>query len=143
MSRFGIGANRLESVTSLRSMLQAGNGRLTYRCLLTVWRRSLRNGNWSRLEVSEKALVRCALWVARVRGSICNMRLMVQVLSVLLRLVQSCRSRIVDAGSRRANAMLQEYGKSPHDVFSWIPQLQEWLHDPRYVRYLGILQVNP
>jgi hypothetical protein len=123
-------------------MIHADGGRLTYRCLAAVWRKGLRNGNWSRLDVSEKGLIRCALWVARIRGSICNMRLMVQVLSVLLRLVRNCRSRIVDAGNRRAHAILQAYGQGPKSVFSWVPQLKEWLRDAGYISYLGLLEVN-
>jgi hypothetical protein len=110
--------------------------------LLAVWRKGLRNGNWSHLDVGEKALIRCALWVARVRGSICNMRLMVQVLSVLLRLARNCRSRIVDAGNRRAHAMLKAYATGPNTVFRWVPELREWLRDPRYISYLGLLEVN-
>jgi len=134
--------NQHESIRSMLTMIHADGGKLTYRCLLTVWRKGLRNGGWSRLDVGEKALVRCALWVARIRGSICNMRLMVQVLSVLLRLARNCRSRIVDAGNRRAHAMLRAYGEGPRNVFSWVPQLQQWLLDPGYIRYLGLLEVN-
>ena len=122
----------------LRHILVDGD-QLTYRSLLSVWRKGMRNGNWSRLPVAEKALVRCALWVARIRGSIRNMRLMVQVLSVLLRLVRNRRTRIVNAGNRRAQAMLEAYRKG---VFNWVPQLREWLYDPRYVVYLGLLEVN-
>jgi hypothetical protein len=48
----------------------------------------------------------------------------------------------VDAGSRRARAMLQEYDKSVNGVFGWVPRLREWLHDSGYVRYLGVLEVN-
>jgi len=138
-----MGISHRQSIQSLRRMIQGDGDRLTYRCLVSVWRKALRNGSWSRLDSTEKALVRCALWVARIRGSICNMRLMVQVLSVLLRLLQGCRSRIVDAGNRRAHAMLQEYDKSPNRVFGWVPQLRKWLSDPRYVCYLGVLEVNP
>jgi hypothetical protein len=138
----GLGMPRRESLRSMLAMIHADGGRLTYRCLLAVWRKGLRNGGWSRLDVGAKALVRCALWVARIRGSICNMRLMVQVLSVLLRLVRNCRSRIVDAGNRRAHAMLQAYAEGPKNVFSWAPQLREWLWDAGYIRYLGLLEVN-
>ena len=129
-------------VDSLQRMIHADGDRLTYQCLLAAWRKGLRNGNWSRLDVADKALVRCALWVAKVRGSIWNMRLLVQVLSVLLRLIRHCRTRIQDAGNRRAQAMLQAYAAEPKQVFKWIPQLREWLHDARYVTYLGLLEIN-
>jgi hypothetical protein len=134
--------NPRQSVRSLPSVLQAAGGKLTYRTLVNLWRKGLRNGNWSRLELTDRALVRCALWVARIRGSISNMRLMVQVLSVVLRLLQGCRSRILDAGNRRVRAMLQEYAKSRNGISSWVPQLKEWFLDPRYVWYLGVLEIN-
>jgi hypothetical protein len=38
--------------------------------------------------------------------------------------------------------MLEEYAK-PGGVFSWAPRMREWLYDPRYVRYLGVMEVNP
>ena len=128
-----------EALRSLRAIVSADGDQLTYRSLTLLWRKGMRNGNWSRLDVAEKALVRCALWVAKVRGSIRNMRLMVQVLSVLLRLIRNRRSRIVDAGNRRAQAILEQ---CRNGAFNWVPQLREWLHDPRYVWYLGLTQVN-
>jgi hypothetical protein len=138
----GLNAPRPQSIHSILTILHDDGNRLTYRCLVTVWRKGLRNGNWSRLDVSDKSLIRCALWMAKIKGSICNMRLMVQVLSVLLRLVRNRRSRIIDAGNRRAHAMLRTYGEGPKSVFSWVPQLREWLWDAGYIRYLGLLEVN-
>ena len=138
MIQLSTGLSRRESVRSILSLIHADGSGLTYRSLLVAWRKGMRNGNWSRLCVPERALMRCALWVARVKGSICNMRLMVQALSVVLRLIQNRRGRIVDAGNRRAQAILERY----RNVFSWVPQLREWLCVPRYVAYLGLLEVN-
>lgn len=87
-------------------------------------------------------MFRCALWVAKARGKISNVRLMVHVLGIALKLLKTYRSRIVNAGSRRATLMFEEYSK-PGGVFSWAPQTREWLYDPGYVRYLGMLEVNP
>lgn len=70
------------------------------------------------------------------------MRLMVQILRIALKLLDGTRSRIAKAGSRRAMAMLEAYAKLG-GVFSWAPQMKEWLRDPRYVWYLGVMEVNP
>ena len=121
--------------------LRAGDS-LTQSWLNRVWRRSRRNRSWGRLSIAEKGLFRCALWVAKVRGRISNMRLMVQVLRIALKLLETYRSRIVNAGRRRATQMLVEYAK-PGGVFSWAPRMREWLYDPGYVRYLGVMEVNP
>jgi len=115
---------------------------LTYETIVDVWRRGLRNGGWALLDVSDKALLRCAMWVAKARGSIYNMRLLVQVLKVLLKLLQRCRSRIANAGRARARGMLESYEKDPKGVFNWAPRLRDWLCDPRYQLYLGLLAVN-
>jgi len=109
--------------------------------LVGFWRRSLRNGSWRRLNVAERGLFRCALWVAKARGKINNMKLMVQVLRIALKILESFQSRIAKAGRMRAMVMFEAYAK-PGGVFSWAPRMREWLHDPRYVWYLGVVEVN-
>jgi len=130
----------LSSLPTGDTVLRRGDS-LSYSYLAGCWRRSLRNGNWGRLSISERGLFRCALWLARARGKISNMRLMVHVLRIVLKLLESCRGRIQKAGRRRAMQMLGEYAK-PGGVFSWAPRLREWLNDARYVRYLGVMEVN-
>jgi len=115
---------------------------LTYSWLNGVWRRSYRNRSWGRLSISEKGMFRCALWVAKARGKISNMKLVVHILRIALKILATHPSRILNAGRRRANKMLEEYAK-PGGVFSWAPRMREWLYDPRYVRYLGVMEVNP
>jgi hypothetical protein len=66
---------------------------------------------------------------------------MVQVIRIALKLLQSFQSRIVKAGRARGVVMFEEYAR-PGGVFSWAPRMREWLHDPRYVWYLGVVEVN-
>jgi hypothetical protein len=101
----------------------------------------LRNGGWARLEIAEKGLFRCALWIAKARNRITNTRLMVQVLRIALKLFKSFQSRIVKAGKARATMMLETYAR-PGGVFSWAPRMREWLYDPKYIVYLGAMEVN-
>jgi len=93
------------------------------------------------LSVAERGLYRCALWVAKARGKITNTRLMVQTLRVALKLLEGFQNRIAKAGKARAAVMFEEYAK-PGGVFTWVPRMREWLHDPRYLLYLGVLEVN-
>jgi hypothetical protein len=37
--------------------------------------------------------------------------------------------------------MFEEYAK-PGGVFSWAPQMHEWLLDRKYIVYLGVFEVN-
>ena len=69
------------------------------------------------------------------------MKLMVQVLRIALKILESFQSRIAKAGRMRAMVMFEAYAK-PGGVFSWAPRMREWLHDPRYVWYLGVVEVN-
>ena len=114
---------------------------LTHPSLVRFWRRSIRNRSWGRLNVAERGLYRCALWVAKARGNITNTRLMVQVIRIALKLLKNFQSRILKAGSARAAMMFEEYAR-PGGVFSWAPQMREWLLDRKYIVYLGVLEVN-
>lgn len=117
--------------------LSRTNSFQTYAPLATIWHRSLRNGSWTTLTSSKKALYRCALWIAKARGYISNRRLVEQVLQIVKQLLQSVQSRIATAGSKKARMMLEAYGK-PHGVFSWAPHVREWLQDLTYIFYLGV-----
>jgi hypothetical protein len=80
------------------------------------------------------------MWIAKARGNISNTKLMVQVLGVAVKILQTI-SRIGKAGKTRATTMLHEFSK-PGGVFSWAPRMRDWLHDPRYQTYLGLLEIN-
>jgi len=125
----------------LRTVALQGSDSLTYSTLRQLKRRGLRNGGWARLEIAEKGLFRCALWIAKARNRITNTRLMVQTLRVALKLLEGFQSRIAKAGRARARMMFEEYAR-PGGVFSWAPRMREWLYDPKYIVYLGVLEVN-
>ena len=125
----------------LRTVALQGSDSLTYYTLRQLKLGGLRNGGWARLEIAEKGLFRCALWIAKARNRITNTRLMVQVIRIALKLFKSFQSRIVKAGKARAAIMFEEYAR-PGGVFSWAPRMREWLHDPKYILYLGVLEVN-
>ena len=129
--------------TAIRMSELLGRGdSITYPCLVGLRRRGLRNGSWGRLESGQRALFHCAMWIARARGRVCNAKLMVQVLRVAMRLMDSARSKILRLGRSRSASMLANHSK-PNGVFAWAPKLREWLNEAGYVWYLGILEVNP
>lgn len=129
-------------VSSRHSMARDLRGNyLEYSSLICLWRRSYRNGSWAMLDTAERGLFRCALWVAKARGKISNTRLAVHVLRIALKLLENFKSRIGKAGGDRAKMMMEAYAK-PGGVFGWAPRMREWLHDPRYVWYLGVMEVN-
>ena len=126
----------------ISDLLLSHDDTITHRVLVGLRRRGLRNGNWKRLNIEDKALFRCAFWVAKAKGKITSTKLMVQVLKIGLKLVEGAKSAIHKAGQRRTTLMFQTYSK-PLGVFSWAPQVRGWLNDSRYVWYFGVLGVNP
>jgi len=100
-------------------------------------RKALRNGSWACLSSTEKALYRCALWIAKRRGCIINNALVAQVLGILQSFFEGIRTRIAAAGRKRARTMLESYARHG-GVFSWAPRVKEWLLDANYIFFLGV-----
>jgi len=133
--------NSIPSRGRLGDLFPHDGNSLSYSSLARFWRRCIRNRSWRRLNVAERGVYRCALWIAKARNRVTNTKLMVQVLRIVLKLFDVFQSRIFKAGKARAVTMLAEYAQ-PGGVFSWAPRMREWLHDPKYIMYLGVLEVN-
>jgi len=113
---------------------------LDYSGLLAVRRRGLRNGNWRRLSLVDRGLFRCALWVTRVRGDIASLKLLVRVLGVALKLLESCSMRIWMAGKARAEVLKRRF--EDRHLFDWAPQVRDWLVDRGFVFHLGLGELH-
>jgi len=100
----------------------------------------LRNGNWARLSALDKAFYRCALWVARARGCIRNMRLLVEVAKVVMRLLASREAYVMRVGYHRAQVLMKHL--TENDVTKWAPQVSEWFKHRSFILYLGALELN-
>lgn len=110
-----------------------------YPGLVSLQRRGFRNGNWRRLPLVDRALFRCALWVAKVRGRIVSLKLLVRVLGVVLRLLDTPRMRIWRAGRERAEELIRRF--EDRGLFQWAPQVRNWLTDRGYVFQLGLAEL--
>ena len=109
---------------------------MKYAELLSFFRKGLRNGNWHRLSHRRKGLYRAVLVYIRVKGEIVNSKLAAMVLSIIGKLTETRRLRILKAGQEKANRILSTYGEN--GVFEWCPQLKEWLKEPDYIFWLGL-----
>lgn len=142
---FGAYEARVNPIPSTEILNPVSNSRkenvsrcsISFACLHGLWRKSLRNGSWAIVSSTEKALYRCALWIARERGCIVNRGLVAQVLEIVGHLLNRIRSRIAAAGKERARLMLRRYSNRG-GVFGWAPQVTEWLRDATYIFYLGV-----
>ena len=108
---------------------------LTYAELLTSLKKGVRNGNWRKLDRVERAFYRASLCFARIRGRIVNSRLVELLSSILERLLETPRMRIMRRGVERAAEMLEKYEKA--GVFKWAPMLRKWLAEKEYIEWLG------
>jgi hypothetical protein len=98
---------------------------ITYKELLTSFRKGLRNSNWKRLRRLEQALVRAALWYTKGQGVILNETLVSELSTLVDRLKATKGAHILKRGYKKASALLSK-GES---VFAWAPSLRKWLKD--------------
>jgi len=129
-----------KKIQGIRGLLSTDGAFLSHASLAGFMRRGFRNGNWAALSVAEKALFRCALWVAKVRGRISNTKLMVHVLGIALKLTEGFRSHMLKAGRTKATVMYKMYAEK--GVFDWAPHTKRWLFDRNFIRYLGLLEIH-
>jgi len=112
----------------------------SHRFLRSAYKKGLRTGGWHRLGLEDKGLFRCALWVAKVRGRLANMRLMVQVARILTKLLATFKGLMVRLGrieAERLTLCLQS-----RKAEEWAPRALEWVRDQRFITYLGVLATN-
>ena len=104
---------------------------ITYKYLLTAWRKGLRNGNWKRLSHLERALYRASLCYAKYR-SIRNTSLVEKLCSLIKKLKETPSSRIFRKGFEKAVEIFKK-----ENVLFAAALLREWLKDPDFIFWLG------
>jgi hypothetical protein len=131
-------ASRASTSFRISDLLLGSSDSITYPWLVALRRRGFRNGNWKNLDAGQRALFRCALWVAKARGRISNLKFVAQILDAAVRLLESS---ILKVGRQRATKTFETFSK-PGGVFGWAPTVRHWLSESSYVQYLGVLEVN-
>ena len=111
---------------------------ITYKELITSFKKGVRNGNWRKLRFMDKALYRAAIGYAKRGGSIVNGMLVEKLLELIERLKETKGMRIFKRGVRKAVEMLEKGEEK--GVFIWAPRLKDWLKDPDYIFWLGAVR---
>jgi len=111
---------------------------LTYKELLTNFKKGVRNGNWRKLRLLDKALYRAAIGYAKRGGSIVNGMLVEKLFGFIERLKETKGMRIFRRGFKKAVAMLEKGEEK--GVFVWAPRLRYWLKDQDYIFWLGTVR---
>lgn len=110
---------------------------ITYTDLLLSFRKGLRNGNWRHLNSLDKALYRASLWYAKYNDSIVSMSLLDKLSELAKKLKETVGMKIFNRGFEKAVELTERYEKS--GVFTWMPRLKNWLKDPDYIFFLGVI----
>ena len=111
---------------------------LTYKELITSFKKGLRNGNWRKLRFLDKTLYRAAIWYAKRGRSIVNGMLVEKLLELIERLKETKGMRIFKRGFEKAVELLEK--GEENGVFVWAPRLRYWLKDPDYIFWLGTVR---
>ena len=109
----------------------------SYADLQRHWRKGLRNGNWRKLNPLKKGLYMAAMWYAKVngKGKILSGRLVAMLEDIIEKLMETVKVRIFRVGLAKAEDM----ERGDKKVFDWAPELREWLRDPDYIFWLGVI----
>jgi hypothetical protein len=116
------------------------NRRLDHESLRLYMKGGMRRGTWATLDTVEKALYRCALWVAKVRGKIASSKLSVSILGIITKLLTTAGTRIYALGLARARSIWSNYMSA--GVFDWAPEAKAQFFRVEYVTYLGVMELN-
>ena len=111
---------------------------ITYKKLLESFRKGRRNGNWRKQNFLDKALYRASLWYAKHQRSIVSTSLVEKLSALIEKLIETKGMRIFKRGFKKAVEMLAK-GEEKR-VFTWAPQLEQWLRDPDYIFWLGTVR---
>jgi hypothetical protein len=104
---------------------------LSYKGLLTSFKKGLRNRNWRRLNPLDKALYRASLWYAKPCGSIVNALLVEKLLALVERLKETKGMKIFKKGFKKAVELFEKCEEN--GIFAWAPRMRDWLKDPDYI----------
>jgi len=100
----------------------------------------MRNGNWWRLSLAQRALYRSAITLAALRGRIVGRRLIEAVEGLISRLSETPAVRIMRLGCLRAEQMMQRFTEK--GLIVWSTMLKGNLSNPDYIFCLGLDCIN-
>lgn len=114
---------------------------LSYRYILSMQQKGLRNGNWRKLDLLEKALYAASLSLARMRGRLVNSRLITNLRGIIAKLRENARSRVLNGAHFKAAELYERYVAI--GLFEWAPRVKLWFNDPSYISWLELSSSNP
>jgi len=123
------------------SLGEGGSGTLSYQYLLSSWKKGFRNGNWRKLNRIEKALYMASLSLAKMRGRIVNLNLVLKLRGIIGRLRETAGTRLMMSAYQRAIKLYDSFTAT--GLFEWAPKVRSWFNDPSYILWLGQSYIEP
>lgn len=114
---------------------------LGYNYLFRLWKKGFRNGNWNQLNRIEKALYIASLSLARMRGRIVNSKLILELLNIIHKIIETSGDKLMITAHHRAIKIFMKF--QAIGLFEWAPQVKSWFNDPSYIFWLGISSTGP
>ncbi|MGC8578361.1 MAG: hypothetical protein ACP5M7_10270 [Thermoproteota archaeon] len=112
----------------------------SYSELLTIRTKSYRNGNWRKLSFEERVMYKAALALAKLRGKIVNFNLVQRVKSIVEKLLESPKVKLVNLGRKVLVEKLKIYMKSKQ--FNLAKTLFILRNDVNFLMYLGVNAIS-
>lgn len=114
---------------------------LGYNYLSRNWKKGLRNGNWPKLNTLNKALYMASLSLAKMRGRIVNLTLILRLQDIIDKLRETTGQRLTKIAYKRA---MNHYNRFVViGLFDWAPQVRLWFNEPAYLFWLGLCSPKP
>ena len=111
---------------------------LSYAVLRTYQLKGLRNGNWYRLRILEKAFYRACMIYFKVGQSIKSRRLASLLNEIIAKLKSTVKIKVLQGAIREIRRIIPIYLKV--NVFEWAPMLVDWLREESFLMWLGIVR---
>jgi len=108
----------------------------TFSDLIQYQRKGFRNGNWRRLSSLERAFFRASICYAKVRGRIINSAVVANLTSIVEKMSLTFSKRVLITGSEKSRVLFLVFKEK--GIFTWVPELEGWLRDPKYLLWLGL-----
>ena len=111
---------------------------LSYAVLRMYQLKGLRNGNWHRLCILEKAFYRACMTYYKVGQSIKSQRLVSLLNEIIAKLKSTMKVKVLQGALREIRRIIPIYLKV--NVFEWAPMLVDWLREESFLMWLGIVR---
>lgn len=113
---------------------------LTFNDLVQIQKRGVRNGSWRFLPTVDRMYLKVSIIFAKINGKIVNSKVISMLNLIIEKITPGYARNILKVGNQKADELILLYRS--RRVFTWAPQTLEWLRNPRFITWLGVIQLR-